>query len=529
MSIWAYRMVVVRPWRRYWTAAVLFSCLLIGPELLAQQSSRGVLEEGYSLLRAEDYEAALERFEAVVADEPANGGALLLRGMAENRLGRHGDALLSITRAERLRVRSPLLDFEKGWAAVGVSLWDEAISSLERYEKAKPGNAKAAELLGRAYIAKGAYDRASTLLHEAIRRDPAVKPTALYYLAFLERARGKTEDADAYLETLFREAPRSPLARSLKGRIGEIRELRRQGEERRRAAAKPWRVGGSLAYGYNDNVLLLADGDLNLPSDVTSNQSRFVEYSADGRYDWRLDARSVVSAGYVLQGTAYLSVGEANYHDHVGFAEYTRRLSSDLGFTGRAGYGKTFLDGKDFSDRLSLRPALAYRPVERTTIEASYALNAIDFSTDPANPAQDRDGLGHTFGATLFLDLTGVLPTNPRLRADFAYTSNQADGDDFDYGSFAASGGIDLSLPWRVGLSGTFAVTNTNYDNPNSFSSGGITSRKDDQRLFRLNLSRPIADGVEAFGEYRRIDNESNIALFDYDQTVWSIGLRARF
>ena len=78
-------------------------------------------------------------------------------------------------------------------------------------------------------------------------------------------------------------------------------------------------------------------------------------------------------------------------------------------------------------------------------------------------------------------------------------------------------------------MSGTFAVTNTNYDNPNRFSAGGAASRQDDQRFFRLDLSRPITEGAEVFGEYRWIDNESNIDSFDYDQNVWSIGLRARF
>ena len=37
-------------------------------------------------------------------------------------------------------------------------------------------------------------DKASELLQEAIRRNPAVKSTALYYLAFLEQARGKGVD-----------------------------------------------------------------------------------------------------------------------------------------------------------------------------------------------------------------------------------------------------------------------------------------------------------------------------------------------
>ena len=44
--------------------------------------------------------------------------------------------------------------------------------------------------------------------------------------------------------------------------------------QRRRAAEKPSQVGGSPAYGYN-NILLLTEGELNRPTDITTNQSHF--------------------------------------------------------------------------------------------------------------------------------------------------------------------------------------------------------------------------------------------------------------
>ena len=227
--------------------ALLLSCLMIDPTPASSQSFRDLLGQGLALMAAKDYEAALERFQAILETRPSSGGTLVLRAMAENRLGRHGDAFASVTRAERLQTKSPQLDFEKGWAAVGLQRWDVGLASLERYEKSNPGNAKTAELMGRAYIARGEYDKASELLQEAIRRDPAVKSTALYYLAFLEQARGKDEAADAYTERLLREAPQAPLARSLKGKIGEIRRLQRRGAAGPSTAAKPWGIGGSVS------------------------------------------------------------------------------------------------------------------------------------------------------------------------------------------------------------------------------------------------------------------------------------------
>ena len=61
----------------------------------AQQSFSQLLRDGLQLLRAGNYAGALEKFEAAAEIRRDAGNAWLVRGAAENRLGRYADAFSS--------------------------------------------------------------------------------------------------------------------------------------------------------------------------------------------------------------------------------------------------------------------------------------------------------------------------------------------------------------------------------------------------------------------------------------------------
>lgn len=235
---------------QYLAPVFLVFALVAATTAVNAQSSAQILTDGLSALQAGDYQAAYKKFNAVEQGDPNRGPALLMRAMAENRLGRHGEALISTLEAKFLGVKTPQLDFETGWAAVQMELWDEAVAALQRFEAAKPGKAKTAELLGRAHMGLGHPDQAKGYLEEAMRRDPAIKASALYHLAYLERVRGNAAAVAAYLERLFTEAPDSELARSLKQAKVKIEEERRSGAGRR--ADKPWSVGLDIFGAYSN-------------------------------------------------------------------------------------------------------------------------------------------------------------------------------------------------------------------------------------------------------------------------------------
>ncbi|MFQ5939594.1 MAG: tetratricopeptide repeat protein [Alphaproteobacteria bacterium] len=528
-----------RLWRARLALLALAFALVVVPPAMAQQAVPELLREGLELLRARDYAPALEKFTAATEVDPSAGGAWLLKGMAENRLGLAASALLSLERARALEVAPPRIDFEMGWAQVELFLFEPAVEHLERYEAARPGEAKTSEFLGRAYMGLDRFDEAEAQFKEAIRRDPAVKATVLYRLAQLERARENDEAAAAYLRRLLEEAPEAPLAVTIREELARLAP-----------PPRPWHVGGAVSYGFNDNVLAVPNA-LVLPTDVTTSQSHFIAFSADARYDWWITRRDVLTPGYVFSGVEYDDVDTADFQDHLFYLNYAHGLGPNLEAAGRISYARTIVNGSGLRDELALRPSVAWRAFRGATIEAAYRFADSDYFTTPTSTARNRDSRTHTASLSGFytipnppvpawarLGYDGPLPVN--LRFGYAATVNAANGTDFDFIAHTISPGINLTLPYEVILDLSFTFTDTNFDKRNSLASTAGTlfafARDDGRKVYRAGLSRVIYEGsaaefiprVEAFGEFRRTANISNIPFFEYDQTIWSFGLRAR-
>jgi tetratricopeptide (TPR) repeat protein len=528
-----------RLWRARLALFVVAFALVVAPAAMAQQAVPELLREGLELLRARDYAPALEKFRAATEVDPLAGGAWFLKGMAENRLARHADALLSLERARALEVAPPRIDFEMGWAQVNLFLYELAVEHLEHYEAARPGEAKTSEFLGRTYMGLDRFDEAEAQFKEAIRRDPQVKPTVLYRLAQLERARENDEAAAAYLRRLLEEAPEAPLAETIREELARLAP-----------PPKPWHLGASLSYGFNDNVLAVPNA-LVLPTDVTTSQSHFIAFSADARYDWRITRRQILSPGYVFSGTDYDDIDTVDFQDHLFYLNYAHGLGPNLEAAGRLSYDRLVVNGSGLRDELAVRPSLVWLAGPWGTFEAAYRFADSDWFTTPATTARNRDSRTHTVSVTGFFLIPDLplpealrfgddrpLPVRPRL--GYALTVNNANGPDFDFLSHTFSPGVNFTLPYEFLLDLSFDLTLTEYFHRNSLASTAGTTfsfRRDDGRqIYRLGLSRVIYEGspadfiprVEAFGEIRRTVNNTNIQFYEYDQTTWRFGLRAR-
>ncbi|MDH5747681.1 MAG: tetratricopeptide repeat protein [Rhodospirillales bacterium] len=506
----------------------IFSLALV-PGPVSAQSAADVIREGLELLKAKDNQGALNKFEAAAKINPNHRGAMFMRGMALNRLGRHKEALALIGKAETLGFKTSHLFFEKGWAAVRTGQWDVAIQSLENYEKAKPGNAKAAEYLGRAYLGKEDHGKAEKMLKEAMVRDAAVKPSAFYYLAILERSRGNEDAADAYVSRLLNEAPDSKLAQLVRKKQAEIKKARTA------APPKPWQVGASVTVGYNDNVFLLPEDSLLSPTGgISEKESIQTTYSADGSYTWRVSPQDNLTAGYILNGAASVEDDEADYNNHLFFANYSHAIKPGLGASARIGYAKTFVDGDNFRDQVSFRPSLVYKYNDITVLEAAYAYAYSDYDTSPTVAAvTDRDSNAHSLGLTAIFDLSKEVPHDLQVRLGTSYTWNDADGDDFDYRALSFFAAATMSFPYQLTLDIFGGLTKTDYTERNSYAFNGINLfafRRDDYTYVgRARLKRPITPQLAAFAQIQNTFNQSNVKLYHYNQRSVSAGLEYRF
>ena len=391
----------------------------------------GLLDEGLSLLRAGDYEAALKKFNAAGGLEP--GPRIdYFKGLTLNRLGRHRQALVNLWLVEKAGETNTDLDLEIGRAAAGLGAWRLAVDRLDRFDRARPGDAQVSVYLGRAYLGLGDYDKAASRLREAMDRDPSARRAALYYLALLEQAREDPEAAQRSLWELEREAPDSPRARTLKQTLPEPQS--------------PWQVSASLTYGLNDNVLSNPEGQA-LPEDVTQTSSDFWSYSGGVSYDWRITPDDILSSGIFVQGTRYREIRTADYASPSLSLGYTRRLSSDLAASSSVAYGVTRVDGRDFSATITTDLSLSHRPTDWLTLVAGYGFSRTDYDIDPAIEARDRDGRSNTVSLTGDIVLPEVVGVRTRLRLGLSNRWNGADGRDYDFRSATASAGLTFDQP----------------------------------------------------------------------------------
>jgi tetratricopeptide (TPR) repeat protein len=180
-----------------------------------------LIVQGAADLKAEKYDEALKKFESASKADPKDAEALYFEGAALNRLARPKEALEQLEKAGAMGFKGPGLAFDTGWALLRLARWIDAIVQLEYFEKTVPGRGKTSEFLGRAYLGLREYDKAESKLQEAIRRDPALKPTGLLFLAAIEQERKNLAAARVYLETLLREVPESPIAQTLRKEMQE--------------------------------------------------------------------------------------------------------------------------------------------------------------------------------------------------------------------------------------------------------------------------------------------------------------------
>ena len=439
--------------------------------------------------------------------------------MALNRLGRHREALLGLWIADGAGVVLPLLDFELGWSAVSLGLWRVAAERLERFEEAKPGGAKTVEFLGRAYLGLGRLDEAEAQLREALRRDPDVKPTVLYYLALVDQARGDSTAAQEELQTLLGLAPGSPLVPSLRDSLARVARLAR--------AEKPWRVVVSVGGGYNSNVIGLGDG-LPLPVDISDQEAAFGRALLDATYAWRLTESDVVTVGYNFQADVYeRSLSSFDLIDQNIFAELRHQIRRDFSLGLRVSDEFTLLGGDSFRNQVVIRPSLAYRVTDWAVAELAYGFGVGDyFFTTPA--VQDRDNTSHT------LTLTGyftVPDTELQARLGYYLSKNSAEGADFDFSSHGVTLGLSHPLPKDAVIEAYYSHSFNDYDNPNSLAgpAGFAFARDDDVDRLTAKILIPITDPVHLHLRLDFIDNDSNIKFFKYDQHVLSAGLVVQF
>lgn len=165
----------------------------------------------YKELTAGRTGAALTHAEARLKVEPRDANAVLVRGMALNRLGRYAAAATTFEDYIARGGNNRGVVVEYAWSLLGIGEVDDAAALLEGYLRVDPNSSPGQLLLGEAYLAKDDLAKAEPSLKRALA-DKALRPRALFGLVALEVSRGNGEALLTHAIDLLENEPGSPEA-----------------------------------------------------------------------------------------------------------------------------------------------------------------------------------------------------------------------------------------------------------------------------------------------------------------------------
>jgi tetratricopeptide (TPR) repeat protein len=478
-----------------------------------------LLESGVKLMSSGEYAAALKQFDAAKRADPDNAQAFFLSGATFNRLGQSRNALADLNRARFFyeitdKPAHPDMDFELGWALLREKRYSEAIVALNRFDEANPGRAQTAEFLGRAYAGVGKYERADQYFTRALKLDPALEPTVRLARAAMAQQRGDTRRAQYEIYALLNQQSQDSVSRVLLERYPVVNQR-----------AKPWGVTAGLGVGHSSNAIALGE-DEPVGAEISDAEDEFLRFTASGYYRWQPDKWNI-TASYILQDDNYRDINEVDQTDHIVGLEAGRNLTDDTGFTARARYRYTRVDGDSLRNKTSLTPSVWHRFNERVAGDVAYTYWRTGFSTDTNTPFDDRDNTSNQVAPTVYIKFPDQ-DMNASIGA-FA-TWSDADGSDFDYDELGIAASLDTALPADFSLRLYYNFSNRDYDNRNSISLF-TKKRDDDLHYFSANVSKKLGKGrgkdwkLSVYGQVEYTDRDSNLDFFTYDQWLVSTGV----
>ncbi len=481
----------------------------------ASPESEALVRRGLAEFEAQRYRDAIHFFGEAVKADPKDLHAVFLQGATLNRLGNYREAYLLIRGVENQGGKHREIDFEAGWALMGMGRARACVDRLERFEQANPGRGQTSEFLGRCYLQLGELDRAETQFKLAVERDARLKPGIELSLARLEQARKRPDAARAHLEAAS--AANAPTGRALRDILG-LPEPAFQPE-------KPLALAASLFAGRNDNVIGLGS-TIPVPADITGKGALFLRANLQGAYTYVLPTRTSATLGYAGLFDRYRDLSAADLNDHFLYADLFHVVRERIGASLRVSHQYTELAGNDFRDQSTLRPALIYRLAENSVTELAWSYAFADYHA-PTSGVFDRDGNAKS----LALTHSWRLPRTPWSGGfGITHTRNRADGGDFSFNVNAVSASLAYELAPRITASLGISIGVHDYLNPNSLAGTGFSFARDDrQATVSAQLAGPLARGLRWFAQAQHLRSSSNIPFYDFKQNVVSAGIGASF
>jgi Flp pilus assembly protein TadD len=503
--------------------AVLAAVALPSVRARANVQSEALYSRGLIAFNSGEWNEAYRLFNEAVQADSTDAVALYYRGLTQARRGDSASAIQDMEHALKLNPSLPHVALDLGIAYFDAGRYAEAKSWLERAHQQGYERLTASFFLGLTFYRLGDDAAAQTYLQEATA-DPELEAAARFYAGLSLLRQGDTQGARGEMAQVARLQPQSEIGEAAQKYIG--------GE----AVAKPvtgaalpkrWSAFGRLAFQYDSNVVIApTSSDLQSAIGISRQSDGATVVAAGGDYTL-LDTGNVwMQAHYDLYQSIHFQLTKFDLTGQrlrLDIASKAARVS--YGFA--AIYDLYFLDYQTFFQEGLGTPWVTFAEGTRAATQVYYTLRAQDFFRSPYSPY--RDGFDNAFGARQYVNLwrpDAVLGFGYQF--DMENTAGSKGGNDFQYK--ANQFDVDVALPLysvaRAELAYLFRLED--YQFPNSRNDYQF-ARHDQYNQFAVALVHDLTANLALNLDYILTFDASNIADFDYNRNIVSVGVQVTF
>jgi hypothetical protein len=302
---------------------------------------------------------------------------------------------------------------------------------------------------------------------------------------------------------------------------------------------KPYTLTLTLAAnaGYESNAIQLGHG-LPLPPGTPRKDYGFFTIDAAVDFDWKsADKSEELELNYEYTQQFYEELPGSDEGDHVFDAAYTHVFNDTWSFVGEGTDKYVTIDGHAFSNKVSLKTEVDYQATTYLATQLAGSVATTDNFFPVGLPARNPDA--NLYSAELFEVITLKTYKSFRLRAGYGYWRNDGEGSDYQYDRNRLQLLLKCKLSdsessswYDLNVTAKYVHDFDRYDNPNSHAgpAGFLFKRRDDKDVLDVILSYDLIkekNHIKNFAinlEYTLVRSNSNIAFFDYDDHIITLG-----
>ena len=488
------------------------------------------MTKGTTLFNDRQYEAAEAAFRDALLVRPNDGRATYLLGLSEVKNARYAEAEDDLQAALNLYTGKDDVYLALGEAYLKQEKYAEAAETLQKVVGQE--NPLTAYYQGLAHEGLREDDQAIPLLSRALQQAESLHldwtETARYHLGLAQFRKKQYPDARQSFTGVLKGVPdshRGEKSELFLQRIEDGVVLSQTGER-----VSAWGIVASAGVQYDSNAVL-EPGVASVIAPVARKTDHRFLFQIDA--DYKPHPASAWGVGYTFHQTlhSHSALKDFNVQSHEPkiFLVYDKeRLQTRVDYI----FNYTEVGETPYVTSHTLNPLLTVVHRPDLSTQFSYRLNyhvykPISFYTKN----EGRTGTNHALGATEHFYFN---QGRQSVRVGYLYDQESADGDavsdDWDMTGHQILVGAQTRIDGGWVAEATGDYTHRDSTHANSFARSGEGPKRNDH-VYALGgrLSREFSKAVEIGLQYAYVRNDSNLAVFDYDRSIYSILLSGRF